>query len=120
MKQQVTNNYFDGSDPAINFGAPSGIYKTGWQLVVTGLGSVNGDELDVTVYGGHTVEGVTQYVELHKATLVAADFVKPDGTTEGAYVHLLIQDPWGKYDDIRVRITGIGGWEIRSSLRTGA
>jgi hypothetical protein len=119
MLHKVTTNAFDGTDPAINFGSPVGKFGQGWQLLVSAIAaSGNGQDLTVKIFGGHTVEGTTEYHELHSETLTTATFTKPDGTTQVGYASVLVQDPWGKYDEIQVRITGSGDWTVNSSLRT--
>lgn len=120
MKHKVfTNEQIAVVDPAVQFGGDSGVFKQGWQLIVTADASAgNGQGLTVRVFGGHTVNGTTEYAPIHTEVITTADMVKPDGTTEAGRASLMVQDPWGKYDDIQVRLEGTGTWTLRSSLRT--
>jgi hypothetical protein len=119
MLHKNTTNAFDGADPDIQFESTIGNYGIGWQSLVTAIASAgNGQTLSVSIFGGHIVEGTTEYTLLHSEDITTATFTKPDGTTQAGYGSLLVQDPWGKYDKIAVRITGTGSWTVNSSLRT--
>jgi hypothetical protein len=101
---------------------PKGItFGVGWQCIITGIfeSGTNGEPLDITIFGAHVVDGVTQYVPLHSATLVSASTELPGGTQAG-YVSAIIQDPWAKYDTMvcRVESASLEDWDINLSFKT--
>lgn len=106
-------------DPDVQITLNNEKFAQGWQTVVTAIAAAgNSQTLNIAVYGGHTVDGVTEYTLLHSDALTTATFTKPDGTTQAGYASVLVQDPWGKYDDLVLRVFATGTWTIRSSLRT--
>ena len=99
----------------------SGIHKEGWQTIVTAYGPSAGQSVTVTVWAAHVIDGIKRWFAVHTEdiTTAAQSIPNDDGPpiTSAAFAHLMVQDPWAKYDDLQVSVEGTGTWTIGISVR---